>query len=457
MGNKINIRKGLDIRLEGEPDKVLINLEMPEVISINPDDFFNIKPKVLVSQGDQVKAGTPIMFDKNNPEVMITSPVSGEIAEVIRGNKRKLMEIRILADKETSYLPFRSGSPEDFSKEEIKEILCKSGAWNFIRQRPFTNVAHPDKTPKALFISGFDTAPLAPDQEYAIHGQENEFAAGLAVLNKLMDGKVHLSVHEKKNTSPAFIQAKGVKVNTFSGPHPSGNVGVQIHHIDPINKGEYVWYTYPQDVVCIGRLFLTGKFDGHRVVGLTGSKVKKRKYVKTVIGAPLKNLLANNLEEGENRYISGNVLTGTSVGKDGFLRFYDTQVTVIPEGGNPQFMGWLSPGFNKFSLSKTFMTWMMSGKKFDLNTNINGEERAFVVTGEYEKVFPMDIYPVQLLKSVITKDIDKQEELGIYEVAPEDFALCEYVCTSKIESQEIIRKGLEDLYNDEIESAKAHH
>lgn len=458
MGKNIRIKKGLDIRLAGEADKVLIQAEMPQTVLIQPSDFFGIKPKVLVQPGDEVKAGTPLMYDKNNPEVMITSPVSGEVIEVNRGEKRVLTSIKILADKETRYESFKSGTPDSFTKEDIKEQLCKSGAWNLIRQRPYTNVARTSKTPKALFISAFDSSPLAPDNDYAIHGNEKDFEAGLAILSRLMDGKVHLTNHADKTKSTAFTQAKGVNVHTISGPHPSGNVGVQIHHIDPINKGEYAWVIYPQDVVTIGKLFTTGKYDMTRLVAVTGPQVKKGRYMKTIQGAPIATIAsADNVEGDNNRFISGNVLTGTSVGKDGYLGFYDTQVTVVKEGTESEFFGWIAPGLNKFSNSKSFFTWAMPGKKFKLDTNAHGEERAFVVTGEYEKVFPMDILPVYLLKSIITNDIDGQENLGIYEVSPEDFALCEFVCTSKINSQEIVRKGLADLYNDEIESEKAHH
>lgn len=456
MTKTIRIRRGLDIRLLGEADKVIMQSETPETISVQPDQFFGIKPKVLVTPGTEVKAGTPLMFDKNIPQVMITSPVSGEVIEVVRGEKRKLLEIKILADKETRFLPFRSGQASDFSREEIISQMCESGAWNFIRQRPYTNVAFPDAEPTGIFISAFDSSPLAPDNDYVINGQEAEFQAGLDILDRLAPGKVHLSVHEKHTTSDTFLRAKNVKIHTFSGPHPSGNVGVQMHHILPINKGEYAWHVGVQDVVSIGRLFSKGVYQPLRVVALTGSQLKKRYYVRTILGVPVRSILPKEIVEGEdNRIISGNVLTGTIAGWDGNLGFYDTQLTVIPEGRDAELFGWIAPGFSKFSNSRLFPTWLMPGKKFKLDTNTHGEERAFVVTGEYEKVFPMNIYPVQLLKSIITNDIEQQENLGIYEVAPEDFALCEFVCTSKIESQEIVRQGLEDLYREVVEVS--HH
>ncbi len=457
MGKNIKIKKGLDIRLDGEAEKVLVNADMPETVAIRPEDFVAIKPKVLVNPGDEVKAGSPLMYDKNNPHVMICSPVSGEVVEVKRGAKRVLEEIRILADKEISYLPFNVGNPESLSREQLIDLLCKSGAWNFIRQRPYSAVANPEKSPKSIFVSAFDSSPLAPDSDFVMQGNEKYFEAGLAALKKLCP-VVHLNIHKDKVKSPLFLQAKGVEINTFSGPHPSGNVGVQIHHIDPINKGDIVWYSTPQDLVIIGRFLLEGRYDAHRIVAVTGSQVKKRRYVRTIQGANIKSILGtDNVEGTDNRFISGNVLTGTKIPSDGFLGFYDTQITVIPEGHDPEFFGWLAPGFDKFSNSRTFFTWAMPNKRFKLNTNMHGEERAFVVTGEYEKVFPMDIYPVQLLKAIITNDIEAQENLGIYEVAPEDFALCEFVCTSKINSQEIVRKGLEALYLEEIESQKEVH
>lgn len=458
MGKNIKIKKGLDIKLEGSADQVLKQADFSETVIVQPHQFFGIKPKVLVQEGNEVKAGTPLFFDKNNPEVMITSPVSGEVVEVKRGAKRVLEYIKILADKEQKYESFKSGNTNDFSKEEIKDILCKSGAWNLIRQRPYTNVARTTKTPKALFISSFDSAPLAPDNDFAIHGMEKEFEAGLAILNKLMDGKVHMTNHVEKTKSRVYTDAKGVNLHSISGPHPSGNISVQVHHIDPINKGELIWHTSPQDVAIIGKLFTQGKLDMTRVVAITGAGFKKHHYVKTILGSSIKSIVgSDNIVEGEYRIVSGNVLTGENVGADGYLGYYDTQVTAVPEGHHQELFGWITPGFKKFSMSKSFFSWLTPGKQYNLDTNLHGEKRAFVVTNEYDKVFPMDIYPQYLLKAIITNDIDKQEALGIYEVAPEDFALCEFVCTSKIESQAIIEKGLADLYNDEIESEKSHH
>lgn len=457
MGKAIKIRKGLDIRLTGEADHVLTQAEWPDTVSVQPGDFFGIKPKVLVSVGDEVKAGTPVLLDKNIPGIKICSPVSGEVVEIVRGEKRRLLAVKILPDKETRYLTFRSGSADQFSREDIIRQLTESGAWTFIKQRPYTNVAFPDVLPKAIHVSAFDTNPLAPDGDFVINGNEKEFQAGLEILEKLAPGKVHLNIHATRTRSATYTQAKGVIINTFSGPHPAGNVGVQIHHLDPINKGEYVWTVAPQDVVTIGRLFQKGEFHPLRIVAITGSSSKKPHYVRTILGASVKSILGKETVDTENtRIISGNVLTGTQVTYEGHLGYYDTQISLIPEGREPELFGWILPGFKKFSNSRSFFSWMMPGKKYTLDTNMHGEERAYVVTGEYDKVFPMNIYPVQLIKSILTNDIEAQENLGIYEVAPEDFALCEFVCTSKIEVQEIIHSGLHELYREVVEVSEHH-
>ena len=434
----------MNIKLVGEADKVIFNLALPETFAIKPYNFSGVIPKLLVNQGDEVQAGSPLFNDKKNEAIKFCSPVSGEVIEIIRGEKRKLLEVKILADKEITYVPFNKANPNDLSREDIIQALLNSGVWPFIRQRPFGIIANPNETPKSIFISAFDSNPLAPDNDFIMQGNDQVFQTGLDALRKLTDGKVYLNINADKTTAKVFINSKGVEINKISGPHPAGNVGVQIHHIDPVNKGESVWCLNPQDVLILGRLFSQGKFDPARVVALTGSQIKNPKYYKTIVGSAVKNIIDDGeLKEGENRIISGNVLTGKQIPPDGYLDFYDSQITVIPEGNEPEFMGWLAPGFHKFSLSRTFFSWLTPGKKYDLDTNLHGEERPFVVTGEYEKVFPMDIYPVHLLKSILIEDIELMENLGIYEVVEEDFALCEFVCTSKIKSQDIIRRGLD--------------
>lgn len=450
MPRHIKIKKGLNIHLDGEAEKVITHLPLAETFAIKPGDFIDLVPKLLVNQGDEVKAGTPLFYDKHNERVKICSPVSGEVIEILRGEKRRILEIKILADKETIYEPFNAVNPGDLDRETIIESLLNSGIWPFIRQRPFNILANPDDIPKAIFISGFDSSPLGPDLNFIMQDATADFQTGLDALQKLTKGKVHLTLHAGHKHATAFTEAKGIEINTITGPHPAGNVGVQIHHIDPLNKGELIWYVQPQDVVIIGRFFNQGKFEASRTIALTGSRIKSPKYYKTVIGSAVTNMLKDAGEkEGANRVISGNVLTGKKISADGYINFYDTQVTVIPEGHEPEFMGWLAPGFNKFSKSRTFFSWLNPNKKYDLDTNMHGEERPFVITGQYEEVFPMDIYPVQLLKAVLIEDIELMENLGIYEVVEEDFALCEFVCTSKIESQDIIRRGL-DLVRKEM-------
>ena len=333
------------------------------------------------------------------------------------------------------------------SVEQVKETMLSSGLWPFLNQRPIDVVADPKNEPKAIFISAFSSAPLAPDYNFLLHGKGDEFQAGLDVLAKLTSGKVHLTLNANGASDEVFTNAKGVQINKISGKHPAGNVGTQIHHIDPINKGEFVWTVNAQDVAIIGRYFLTGKYDTRKIIALTGSEINEPQYFETIIGANVRELLADKVTTDNVRVISGNVLTGDKIEKDGFIGFYHNEVTVIPEGDHMKFVatkGWMSPGFDKFSNSRTYPTWILpKSKKFRLDTNTNGEERAFVVTGELEKVFPFDILPMQLVKAAITDDIDGMENLGIYEVAPEDFALCEYVCSSKIDIQDKIRQGLD--------------
>lgn len=443
MSKDVKIRKGVNIKLQGEAEKVHATFPISSTVALRPTDFSGMTPKMILKQGAEVKAGTPVFYNKADERVLFTSPVSGEVAEIRRGEKRKILEVVIVADKETRYEEFGAGDPSSMSREEVIEKILKSGCWPFIRQRPYDVIANPDEEPKAIFISAFDSSPLGPDNDFILHGEGEAFQVGLDALSKLTKGKVHVGVNGKDKAADEFLNAKGVQINKFSGPHPAGLVGVQIHHIDPINKGERVWVLNPQDVLTIGRLFKTGKYDATRVVALTGSRAENRKYYKTVLGVNVGEFVQGNVAEEGARLISGNPLTGTQVERTEHLGYYDYQVTAMPEGGNMQFFGWIAPGFKKFSLSRTFFSWLMPGKSYDLSSNLNGEHRAFVVSGEYEKVFPFDIYPVQLLKSMITKDIDGMEQLGIYEVAPEDFALCEFACTSKIEVQSIVREGLD--------------
>ena len=444
MSRFIKIKKGLNIKLTGEAEKTVASLPLPETFAIKPPDFSGLVPGLLVKPGDEVQAGSPLFLDKTHEGVFFCSPVSGEVVDVIRGEKRKLLEIKVLADREINYAPFNKADPNELEPEAVREALLQSGTWPLIRQRPFGIMANPSDRPKAIFISAFDSNPLAPDLNFIFRDGAEDFQTGLDALRKLTPGKVHLTIHADQAAAPAFANARGVQINTISGPHPAGNVGVQIHHIDPVGKGQVVWCIQPQDVLIIGRIFNQGILDASKIIAITGSEVKSPKYYKSIIGCAVHNYLQDaGLKEGNNRIISGSVLTGKQISSEGYLGFYDNQVTVIPEGNEPEFMGWLAPGLNKFSHSRTFFSWLRPGKKYSLDTNMHGEERPFVMTGQYEEVFPMDIFPVQLLKAVLVEDLELMESLGIYEVVEEDFALCEFVCTSKIESQDIIRRGLE--------------
>jgi len=444
MPHKIKIRKGLNIPIKGKAEKIVTQHKIEGCLfALKPTDFSSLTPKSGLKPGAVVKAGDVVFFDKYNPEVKFTSPVSGTLQAINRGERRKILEFVIEPGKTQEYVNFEVGDLNSLSKEQVIDLLLNSGVWPLIKQRPFDVIANPKDTPKAIFISGFDSSPLAPDYDYILNGQEVDFQKGIDALKKLTEGDLHLTVNGKYPVNKVFSSVKGVELNTITGPHPVGNVGVQMHHIDPINKGEVAWHINPQDVLIIGRLFNKGVFDASRTIALTGSEVKKATYFKTLMGASIKTLVENNVTEGNLRYISGNVLTGTKITSNGFLGFYDHQVTVIPEGNEYEFFGWATPGFKKFSVSRTFFSWLMPKKEYKLDANIHGGERPFVFSEEYEKVLPMDVLPVHLVKSIMIEDIDQMEQLGIYEVGEEDLALCEFVCTSKIEVQKTLRQGFD--------------
>lgn len=448
MSTVYKIKKGLDIKLIGEAEKTIVDLKAKR-FAIKPPDFIGCFPKMLASEGDLVKAGTPIFFDKYRDNIIFTAPVSGKLIEIRRGAKRKMLEVIIESDGKNEAIDFGAANASGLGRQAIIDKLLKSGVWPMIRQRPYSTIANPADEPKAIFVSAFDTAPLAPDFDFIVQGQEKAFQAGLDVLAKLTSGKVHLNIDAKKTSSKVYLNAKNVQINGFSGPHPAGNVSVHASRISPINKGEIIWYAGPQEVISIGKLFLEGRVDATRIIAFTGSEVNKPQYYKTFIGARITNMVSGNVKTGDNRYISGNVLTGEKLEKDGYVRFYDSMVTVIPEGNYSEFFGWLLPGFKKFSFSGTFLSKLTPNRKYRLDTNLHGGERAFVMTGKFEKVFPFDIYPMQLIKAILVEDIDQMENMGIYEIDDEDFALCEVIDTSKTDIQYIVRKGL-DLMRQEM-------
>jgi len=441
MSKPIKIRKGLNIKLKGKAEKILVKAVPSDRYAVKPTDFPGLTPKMLVKEGDAVKAGTALFMDKNRPEVLFASPVSGTVEAVVRGEKRRILEVVVKSDGLDVSEDFSGVKPENLTKETVTEYLLKGGVWSYIRQRPYSIIANPQDTPKSVFISCFDTAPLAPDYDYIFQNVDPDFQTGIDTLAKLTSGKVHLCVHTEYPPAATFMKAKNVEIHEFSGPHPASNVGVQIHHIDPVNRGEAVWCVNPQDVAIIGRLMNKAEYDASKTVVLCGSEINKPRYYKVKGGCRM-TAFAENVKPGNVRYISGNVLTGTHVAADGYLGFYDSQVTVIPEGDHYEFMGWAMPGFGKYSAGRTFFSWLCPNREYDLDTNTHGGLRSIVMTGQYERVFPMDIYPEHLVKAILAGEIEKMEQLGIYEVAEEDFALCEFVCTSKMDLQSIIRDGM---------------
>ena len=450
MSKIIRIKKGLDIQLKGKADKIYMRADRASSYAVKPTDFHGIRPKLLVKPGDKVKVGTALFFDKYEPEVKFTSPVAGKVSTINRGERRRILEVVIEPDSKDSYEEFKVSEPGKMKRDQIIHVLKESGIWPSIKQRPYGLIADSSSAPKSIFISGFDSSPLAPDIDFIVKDFQEEFQKGVDVIGHLTDGKVHLTTNADYPACKTYSEARGVVHHKIQGPHPAGNPGIQIHHIDPVLKGQYVWYVGPMDVIRIGKLFLDGKVDNSSIVALTGSEVKKPVYYKMLRGAGVESILKGNCKEGNNRIISGNPLTGEALSKVGHIGYYDHQVTVIPEGDHYEFFGWAAPGFNKFSMSRTFFSWLQPNREYRLDTNFNGGHRAFVMTGEYEKVLPMDIFPVQLLKSILVEDIDMMEKLGIFEVAEEDLALCEFVCTSKTEVQQILRQGL-DLMKKETE------
>ncbi len=449
MGKFIRLKKGFTINLAGKASPKVVETEQPETFVIKPTDFFGTyMPKPVVKEGDAVKAGTPLFHDKKHEKVIYTSPVSGEVVEIKRGEKRKLLEIKILADKKVEYETFKKYSVSEIanlSVADLKDQILKSGVWPTLVQRPFGVVADPAVTPKAIHISAFDTHPLAPDYSILFKGQDHFFQVGVDILKRLTSGAVHVNTHSTSEIATVFSQVKGAEVNKFSGPHPVGCVGVQIHHLDPINKGQVVWTISPAGVIQIGKLFLNGVYDASRLIAVAGSEVKAPQYFKTYTGASVKKFIEGNLNSDNVRVISGNPLTGTAIGKDGHIGFYDQQVSVLPEGNYSEFIGWITPGERKLSFHRSIglFSFLSPSKERVVDTNTHGEPRAFVQTGIFEQVTPMDVLPTFLLKSILAEDIDEMEALGIYEVVEEDLALCEFVDVSKHKVQEILRGGIE--------------
>ncbi len=442
----IKIKKGIDIHLVGEAKKEMKVYE-PALYAIKPHDFIGVVPKMHVAEGDDVKVGTVLFHDKNNESVFFTSPASGKVKAIVRGEKRVILQVIVESDGNFETIDFGKADPSKLSRNEIVEKLVQSGTWTMLRQRPYSTIAKIQDEPKCIAVSMFDTAPLAPDNNFIVKDQMAAIKAGVEALAKLTKGMVYLNVNSSETQQALAslnFSAKNVTITEFQGPHPAGNVSTQLNVLSPINKGETVWYTYAQNLIAIGNLFLNGVYDSSRVVAFTGSEVKEPMYYRTRIGADMSGLYANIATENV-RIISGNVLTGKKINGENFLGYYDSQVTVIPEGDHYQLFGWLAPNFKKFTSTNTMGASLCKKSKKVLDTNLNGGIRPLIMTGNFEKVFPFDIYPMQLIKACIIKDIDQMEELGIYEIDAEDFALCEVIDPSKTAIQQIVRESLEML------------
>ena len=467
MTDTITIRKGLDIPIGGAAEKRLTDARNITTYAVKPTDFVGFTPKLMVEEGVVVKVGDALFCDKNDERIRFTSPVTGQVKAIVRGEKRKLLEVVVEANDNA---PLVLEVPH--TDEEIKAVMLRCGLWTMLRQRPFGTVANPDDQPKAIFVSSFSSAPLAPDYDFVMQGREEFLKKGLETLTKLTEGKVHICFKPDqrfgKNLSPLTYN---LSPHLVKGPHPAGNIGTQIAHIEPINKGEVVWTMNLQDVAVLGELISTGIYNPERIIAVAGPNIKNPHYYRVKTGACLKDITAAQLlntdypEMGihdttqQNRVISGDILSGTQVAVDGFLGAYDDLVSILPEGDYYDFMGWLMPGFKKYSFSRTFLSGFLPKNTFKplgiriprfssfwkFDTNTHGDERPLVFTGNFERVSPFDIYPTQLIKACMVGDIELMENLGIYEVEPADFALCEFIDTSKTNIQEIIREALEKI------------
>ncbi len=440
---QFKVKRGYDIPLAGAPERLLVNGSRPKLAAVQPADFRNLRPQMQVAPGTQVKVGTVLFTDKKQPAIKFLAPVSGTVKDIVRGERRRILRAEIqvaLADEFEEFTKFTDAQIKELDRVVMRDAILLGGLWPAIRQRPFSNIADPDATPKAIFISGLNTAPLAADPNFLLQDLKADFQTGIHALQRLTNGKIHLTT--APDHQDCFEGVVGVERHTISGPHPAGNVSIQIYYIDRLRSGEIVWYIDPYEVARIGQLLKTGRYPHETIMAVSGSAIDERKYVKTFTGAALASFLPENLDDIQNRVISGDVLSGTVTNYEGYIGYYDHTITVIPEVQGKRRLGWLSPGLKLPSFSGTFLSSFFKGRKFEQNTDLNGEERAFVSTGNYEKVMPMDILPVHLAKAILVEDVELMEKLGLLEVAPEDFALCTYICPSKIEFGEIIEHGL---------------
>ena len=445
MANVIKLRKGLDINLKGKAAKQKFSVKAAAQYALVPDDFVGMTPKVVVREGDKVKAGDALFVNKKQTDVKFASPVSGVVQAVVRGDRRKVLRVVVEADKDQQYVDFGQKQVASLDGDAVVKALLEAGLFGYINQLPYAVSTTPDQKPRAVFVSALRDMPLAGDFEYELQGNEEDFQTGLTALSKV--APVYLGIGAKQ-TSKALTGAKDVEVNVFDGPCPAGNVGVQVNNIAPVNKGEAVWTVDPTAVIFFGRLFRTGKVDLRRLVAVAGSEITKPEYAEVLVGQPIADLLEGKLAAKDHvRIINGNPLTGRKAAMDDFVGGHTSEITVIPEGDNvDEMLGWILPRTNDFSVSRSYFSWLFGkNKEYALDARVKGGERHMIMSGEYDKVLPMDIYAEYLIKAIIAGDIDRMEQLGIYEVAPEDFAVAEFVDSSKLELQHIVRQGLDML------------
>ena len=444
MASVIKLSKGLDMNLKGKAAKEKATFVRGSELALTPDAFVGMTPKVVVKEGDMVKAGDALFVNKQYPDVKFASPVSGQVTAVIRGERRKVLCVKVKADQEQQYVDFGKKDVSQLDGAAVKQALLEAGLFGYIDQLPYAVSTNPETQPKAIFVSALRDKPLAADFEFELQGNEEDFQTGLTALSKM--AKTYLGIGSEQ-TATALTQAKDVEVNIFDGPCPAGNVGVQVNHLDPVNKGETVWTVDPSAVIFFGRLFNIGKVDLRRLIAVVGSEVERPAYVEALVGDRVGDLVAGNLKEGKNlRIINGNVLTGKPCSTDDYVGGHTSEITVIPEGDDAdELLGWILPRFKQFSVNRSYFSWLCGKKSYALDARIKGGERHMIMSGEYDKVLPMDIYGEYLIKAIIAGDIDRQEALGIYEVSPEDFALAEFVDSSKLELQRIVREGLDIL------------
>ena len=443
MINLIETHKGLDIQLAGKASEKKTKLGVVSDYALVPDDFTGIVPKVVVKEGDHVLAGDPLFVNKNFPEVRFASPVSGIVEAVVRGDRRKVLCVKVKADDSQEYRDFGSKNVDSLDGNGVRSLLLEAGLFGYINQLPYAVSTTPDTTPKAIFVSAFRDMPLAGDFDFEVKGQEADFQTGITALSKIAQVNVGIS---SKSQNETLRNLKDATVTAWQGPCPAANVGVHVNHLCPVNKGEVVWTVDPVAVIFIGRLLNTGKVDLRRTIAVAGSEVVEPHYVDALVGTPLKAILEGNVREGAVRIINGNPLTGRKDSLDGYLGAHTSEVTVIPEGDDAdEMLGWIMPRLGHFSANRSYFSWLLGKRDYTLDARVKGGRRNMIMSGEYDKVLPMDIYGEYLIKAIIAGDIDKQEQLGIYEVAPEDFAVAEFVDSSKLELQSLVRKGLDTL------------